>query len=120
VETLDILIRARERLETKGWIQMGEGGREGPNCLLGAIRWAIFADALQIPDQRSMGLAIGAVERVIPPRTNTPAFRTIVDWNDESWRTVEDVFAVLDSAIADEYARARVLVSEEDLVVGGD
>lgn len=95
--TIDLAPLIKARLRNLGWRQHTYGGPEGPNCVMGAVGRVI----------RGLGgddVAVEVFDDLIRERLNGSipqsvyGWEDIEEWNDHYGRTVEEVFALLDSA----------------------
>ena len=86
-ETAAHLIRAKRYIEEHGWQQRKWGEGTDPHCLLGAIHATMSEGRHDL-----YALAAGLVGSVVGWQPHT--------WNDTPGRTIEQVYAALDRAIA--------------------
>lgn len=86
-ETAAHLMRAKRYIEEHGWRQHHWGDGTSPRCLLGAVH-------ATMPDGRH-DLYAAAVDRLMSIVGQRPHV-----WNDTPGRTVEEVYAAFDRAIA--------------------
>lgn len=90
-----LLITARDELKARGWTQGDYGTIDGPKCTFGALAWAHHGDVLPrvtaIDDMVELdaGYVLGQVV----------VGWSVVDWNDMTGRTSEQVIAGFDAAI---------------------
>lgn len=98
--TKEILEKAKAELQKNGWISYGneKNSTQGPNrkCVTQAFYWA--ATQLDIKDE------IGIDETYKKARAHFEQVNGIrvgytVGWNDNSARTIHDVYAAIDKAI---------------------
>lgn len=101
--TVEILRGARGVLERNGWTQEwffkevpGVPAAECPVCLRGALNLAAGGALAHPVTPAACGDALMAVNDALPEYWRG----LIAGWNDEPGRTAEDVFALLDQAIA--------------------
>jgi hypothetical protein len=95
-QILATLRAAKAALHERGWQQDGDFANEtGQLSLDGALNFAIGGDA-ERPTVGS-GVIEGAVLDVLISRDYDGI---VADWNDEPGRSVDDVYALLDEAIA--------------------
>jgi hypothetical protein len=76
---VDILERAAARLDANGWVRLVDGGRNGPNCMRGAIWWTIHE---MVEDQRTRVSAERAAHNAVLRLLRTCPGYTITGWND--------------------------------------
>lgn len=89
-QTADVLKRAKERLETRGWVQGNFETARGC-CAVGAI----IAETLHNND------AFYAAENALDEALGMYAV-LITEWNDDPSRTKEEVLSLFDKAIENE------------------
>lgn len=92
MKTSDWLRTLKTRLQTCGWQQNSFGDHEGPNCLMGASH-RIFADA-DSASCRTVWYFLWNAARIPPSNAET-----LVQWNDKPGRTIDEVYALIDTAI---------------------
>lgn len=94
--TKEVLVKAKNLIESRGWTQNWFSNSAGCLCVLGAIRAAVidrpFANC-SIAD----GFLIEDATAVVVNVTQCP---TLAEWNDEPDRTVFQVLQAFDLAIA--------------------
>lgn len=91
-EQIALLRAAKERLFSKGWVQGGIGGINGPNCLVGAVKYSanngIFRQSYL------------AIERVLDDCFKGKGYLApAAVFNDNPATTFDDVIDVIDRAI---------------------
>ncbi|RJQ09405.1 MAG: hypothetical protein C4558_06295 [Dehalococcoidia bacterium] len=86
--TAEFLRAAKARLEEDGWTQGEFGVDRSPHCVVGAL--VRVRDALG-------DVQIGAPEAFLARAVGR---HSIIAWNDAPGRTVEEVYAAFDKAIA--------------------
>lgn len=108
--TIDLAPLIKARLRTVGWRQHAYGPSEGPNCVMGAsgrVIRALTGYEIAKADDAEFGDTfdrICALEDEVKSRLtqalgiNPLGFSDVEEWNDDYGRTVEEVFALLDSA----------------------
>jgi hypothetical protein len=88
----DVLEKAAERLEAKGWVQCMDGPEDGPNCARGAIAWEALAM------NREWSLAGDALHEYL---CRGGSWNGVVSYNDEPGREKEQVIDALKGAAKD-------------------
>ena len=98
----EICLKAAQRLREVGWQQGVFGPEDGPNCMLGACRWATgyHADKARLHE-----LQIEAADACASAYAHTHVYcggfaadeDVAIAWNDEPGRTVEEVIATLEA-----------------------
>lgn len=86
---MNVIDRARERIERGGWCRGGYGDYEGdgPVCVMGALK--------AVDRYRSLdGLAL----RTIADEIDDWGFTTVPEWNDDPATSYEDVILTLKRA----------------------
>lgn len=98
---MEVLIRSRYLLESKGWIQHANLDLSGSHCLLGAVTTVIGNDAdMQLFINVASALIQAMVDRGDHPHGIFSHPATILtEWNDEKGRTFADVQDLLGRAI---------------------
>ncbi len=103
----EILTKAIEYWQTKGWCQGESVDLQGRRCLVGGIQHATCLGELDRSSLIERDKALAAVADVIG---GVPAYKTTgetcVEWNDTRGRTVEEVIT------AAEQARANLKAAE--------
>ena len=104
----EVILRARDRLIEKGWIQQDDGPESGPNCLRGALvqesnmhrlhRGMVFPSA---QGEHLFSEAMTFVARAIGEYENRRGCinaRHVTSWNDAPGRKESQVIGILDLA----------------------
>jgi hypothetical protein len=106
-DTTALLIEAKAIIARHGWRQRSRGNTETGFCVAGAIIYAsgqpyeLFQPSHPTTVvNRTIHNAISVVERAIY-KNDRQLGQHLAKWNDESGRTVDEVFAVFDEAISD-------------------
>lgn len=122
--TADVLNRAADLIEERGWEQGNSGLRvAGPHCILGAIGAAadlddfLSGDTIYNPTaclDSAAGLAVRSYLDHGPERIEET--RAVWSWNDEGERTATEVIEVLRAAAAIEQAKHDASTDAGELV----
>lgn len=92
MNTVDILLGAKEALLTRGWYQGGMRGKNGEVCLLGATKVAAKSVSY---DSGARAALLGTLGISVAPA----APGGIGTWNDVPGRTFNEVIDLIDSTL---------------------
>lgn len=84
-DTAAHLLRAKRYIEEHGWLQDSLGEQGGPRCMYGAL---LSTSQGSDPDRLVVKIGCDVLRRDVPL------------WNDAPGRTIEEVYAAFDRAIA--------------------
>lgn len=89
-EQITVLRAVKERLFTKGWVQGDLGPPDGPNCIIGALRYSVNNGQIW-----QVNLAIEeVVDKCFKDRLSP-----VASFNDNEGTTFDDVLDVIDLTI---------------------
>lgn len=93
----EVLLGAAQVLETRGWCQKQYVDKRGCCCMSGAMQFAMGFDP-RTDDMWRSDMSRIWLEAIAAVESQMGAMDTVIRWNDQQGRTVEEVLSVLEKA----------------------